>query len=109
MLLARVDGVKLSSETEDYIAPVEINEPLPFSAKKQMALLGYLLCNGNFFSQVWNKIKEGWFTDPHVSIIWRARLAFQKQYGRLPITLSEFEESAITFAPLDNAELIRCR
>lgn len=92
----------------DVISVNEINEPLPFSDRKQTAILGHLLTNGKFFSQVHSKIKEGWFADPMVSLIWKARLDFQQIYKRLPLSLAEFEESEYTLARIENSNRIRC-
>ena len=51
-----------------------VDEPLPFGAPKQQALLGHILINPRFFDQVKDKIKANWFVDPYCATIYKMLL-----------------------------------
>lgn len=59
-------------------------ETLPFSEKKQNALLGHLLTKARFFQQALPHVKPGWFLHPFNQKIWSAMTSFHKEYGRAP-------------------------
>lgn len=59
---------------------------LPFAPRKQAAILWYLSSNRTFFERARNKIKAGWFTDPHIAKVYQALLEFASNpnHQRLP-------------------------
>lgn len=79
-------------------------EPLPFSEKKQDAILGYLLTHEQFFLQAKSKILPEWFIDSWNARIWKMALAFYARLRRVPRSMDEFEGSTEFMAVPDNAE-----
>lgn len=77
-------------------------EPLPFSLPKQQALLGHILINDKFFDQVKDKIKPGWFQNPHCAGAFAALIAESKRVGR-KYRPTELKESP-TFMHADNKD-----
>jgi hypothetical protein len=72
-----------------------MNNPdaLPFSKKRQEAVLGHLLKNVQFFMLCKDRIKSEWFNfDATNAKLWAALLNFWKRYERYPSNESEFLE-----------------
>jgi hypothetical protein len=67
------------------------SEQLPFSPKRQDAILGHLLSNERFFKQCKDRVKKEWFMDPWASKVWQAKLNFYTKYGRYS-TLAELND-----------------
>jgi len=67
-------------------------QALPFSTRKQDAILGHLVKNDKFFKYARDKILPHWFVDPFNGKIYQARLNFMKQNGRPP-GLDELQHS----------------
>lgn len=66
---------------------------LPFSKKKQEAVLGHLLTNNNFFFLCRDRIKPEWFNQDAVNQkLWSALQNFWTEYQRYPEGESEFLE-----------------
>jgi hypothetical protein len=61
---------------------------LPFSKKKQSAILGHCLIEPKFFLQARNLIQPNWFADSQASKVFTAMLAWFEHHGR-PGTLEE--------------------
>jgi replicative DNA helicase len=57
---------------------------LPFNQQRQDAVLGHLMISERFFKQCRETIKPTWFADMYASKVWAAKLAFYKQYDRIP-------------------------
>lgn len=69
------------------------SDKLPFSKKRQEALLGHLLTNLQFFMLCRDKIKPEWFNqEPNCARLWFALQNFWKTYQRYPSGESEFLE-----------------
>lgn len=72
-----------------------MNNPdaLPFSKKKQEAVLGHLLTNLQFFMLCINRIKPEWFNqDIQCAKLWNALQNFYKEYKRYPSGEAELLE-----------------
>jgi len=64
---------------------------LPFSAKKQDAVLGHFLINPRFYQQARHRIKAGWFIDPSAGKVVVAKNKFYEMHKRIP-TVEELTE-----------------
>lgn len=82
----------------------DVDEPLPFSEKKQDAVLGYLLTHEQFFLQARTKLLPEWFIDSWNSRLWKMALSFFDRFRRFPRSPAEFEGSTEFLAVPDNAE-----
>ncbi len=68
-------------------------EALPFSKKRQEAVLGHLMTNLQFFMLCKDRIKSEWFTQDAVNQkLWAAMQNFWKEYQRFPDGEAEFLE-----------------
>jgi replicative DNA helicase len=67
---------------------VKSENALPFSKKKQSAILGHCLIDPKFFLQARNLIQPNWFADSHANKVFAAMLSWYKKYGR-PATVEE--------------------
>jgi hypothetical protein len=92
-----IDG----SQTEKQITQ------LPFSEKKQDAVLGHLLTDAQFFMQARHKIKPKWFLDPICAKVWDTKLKFYNNYNRIP-TVDELREwgDFVTEEPLIKTKML---
>ena len=68
-----------------------ISAPLPFSDERQLALLGHLLVDNQFFLQAKDIIESSCFGDPLHMKIYDNVLGFYSKYKRQP-TISELKE-----------------
>lgn len=84
----------------------ESQESLPFSEKKQTAVLGFLITREQFFLQARTRIRPEWFVDAWNARIWKAYLSYFERLHRAPLSIDEFKSSR-EFVILDNAEKIR--
>jgi hypothetical protein len=57
---------------------------LPFEKNKQMAILGHLLKNDQFFSQCVDRIDPAWFLDPYCTKVFAAKVKFFRDFNRSP-------------------------
>lgn len=57
---------------------------LPFSDKKQTALLGHMIVNEKFFAQTVIVVEPGWFSDTFISKIWKIARDFHEKWHRKP-------------------------
>lgn len=57
---------------------------LPFEKNKQMAILGHLLINDQFFSQCCERIDPAWFHDGYCAKVYGAKVKFFKDFSRSP-------------------------
>lgn len=81
--------------TSDLILPpltVGEGDTLPFSAHKQLALLGHLLTDEKFFVQGVGKILPEWFVTVYVDEIWKVVLSAFARYQRF-MSVRELQES----------------
>ena len=60
------------------------NLSLPFAARKQAAILWFLITDRHFFEHSKHRIKPQWFSDLVVGKVYAALLAFYESYGRVP-------------------------
>ena len=74
------------------------NDPLPFSEKRQLALLGHLLSDNErqqqFFMQARSLIKPDWFVDHRSQIVWKIALQFFESFNRQPSFCSPSSSSS---------------
>lgn len=71
---------------------VSANTPLPFSERKQDAMLGHLLTDQRFFLQARSQIRPEWFSNVYAQKVYRSKLAWYDKYQRIP-TVQEMEEA----------------
>jgi hypothetical protein len=62
--------------------PSEIS--LPFDTNKQIAILGHLVKNDQFFSQCYTRIDPAWFQDPYATKIYAAKVKWFTEFNRSP-------------------------
>jgi hypothetical protein len=67
-------------------------QSLPFSADKQRAVLGYVVCDEKFYSTVINRLEASWFSDPVAAKVFGASKEWWKRWGRMP-TMPELLDS----------------
>jgi len=67
-------------------------QALPFSTRKQDAILGHLVKNDKFFKYARDKILPHWFVDPFNGKIYQAKLNYMKETARPP-SIDELKES----------------
>lgn len=60
---------------------------LPFSREMQLAVLGYLLSNNQFFLQSTQRLKPEWFIEPRTARVWKTMLGYYQQWKRQPTRL----------------------
>ncbi len=74
---------------------------LPFSAKKQDAVLGHFLINPRFYQQARHRIKAGWFIDPSAGKVVVAKNKFYEMHKRIPTVeeLTEWARRALAGTP----------
>lgn len=65
---------------------------LPFSEKKQDAMLGHLLLNPRFFQQARNKILPEWFVNVHAGKVYGAKCNFYNKYNQRIPSIDELKE-----------------
>jgi hypothetical protein len=88
---------------------------LPFEAKQQDALLGYVLREKTFFIQVKDRLKGNWFLDGWSGKLYDSYVKFYNRYNRTPLSDAEFLvwEDITCLPPLERekvrAAAIRCR
>jgi hypothetical protein len=68
-----------------------VQDRLPFSEVKQLALLGHLLVNERFFVQARTKVDPAWFLDPLAAKVLNAKIRFYETYNRIP-SMAELKE-----------------
>jgi hypothetical protein len=82
---------------------IDALQSLPFSERRQAALLGHLLKNDDqsnrFFGQAKDKVQPDWFVNYLSTEVWKAAQAFYKRHGR-KATPDELKE-APDFRALD--------
>lgn len=61
-------------------------EALPFSEKKQGAVLGHFLINARFYQQARHRLRPGWFLDPNAGKVVLAKNKFYDEMKRIPST-----------------------
>lgn len=66
---------------------------MAFDKVKQLAILGHLLVDSNFFLQSQDKVKPEWFSEPYIAKVFKLKLDFTKRYGRPP-SVEELKSSA---------------
>ena len=59
-------------------------QSLPFSADKQRAVLGYVVCDEKFYSTVISRLEASWFSDPVAAKVFDASKTWWKRWGRMP-------------------------
>lgn len=69
----------------------EGKDQLTFDPNKQIALLGHLLNNEQFFVQCHDRLKPEWFTNPTVNKIYAAKVKWFNDYHRSP-TIEELRD-----------------
>ena len=62
--------------------PLETEVALSFSPKKQLAILGHLLCDEKFFLFAKDIVKPNWFTDTIVGKAYKAKQERYEKYRR---------------------------
>jgi len=67
-------------------------QSLPFSADKQRAVLGYVVCDEKFYSTVISRLEASWFSDPVAAKVFDASKSWWKRWGRMP-TMPELLDS----------------
>lgn len=69
---------------------VDLDEPLtitlPFDDNKQLAILGHLVENHQFFCQSVERILPGWFKNSYATQIYEAKVQFFREFNRSPTT-----------------------
>jgi len=78
-------------------------QTLPFSEKKQSALLGHAITNDRFLVQARNKIESQYFMDVNLGRIWKILQGFYARYNRSPNSVEEFK-SVSDFDSVDMGE-----
>lgn len=94
----------MTIEVEDL--DVAKGQTLPFSEKKQSALLGHSILNGRFLVQARTKIESVYFMDANLGRIWKILQNFYSRYNRSPNTVDEFK-SVSDFDSVDMGEKTR--
>lgn len=77
---------RVISSEKQIIELDEVNESisLPFEKNKQLAMLGHLLRNDQFFTHCMDKIQPSWFVNPFAQKVYSARCEFFRQFRRCP-------------------------
>ncbi len=103
------------NQDDAYRVEIPKTEALPFSERRQEAILGYLLDDPDFFKQARHKMKPEWFYDINLSRVWEAQVQFYERFGRTPLSTEELTSSQRFYVeepPVRNrmsAAIVRCR
>lgn len=72
-----------------------VTAKLPFDENQQLALMGHIMLQENFFRQVYRKLQPEWFLDENLTRLYTAYCEFFERFSRVPLTPEEFQESDI--------------